>query len=75
MFEYSLTYFDEVDQKERKVNGFVVAESWSAAMSKLADFYGDDCLMEVYVAGISDNDLGVMEYISGVTSIKNYLLV
>lgn len=45
LYFYELKWYDECDGKEIFINGILYAESYTEAMTSLADFYDDNAII------------------------------
>ena len=47
---YQVKYWDEIDKKEKEDSGFVPADVFSEAITRVSNYYGED-----YIQGIKIN--------------------
>lgn len=41
-FKYEVNYFDDIEDKQKIVNGLVFGQSYAAAIKELTDYYGEE---------------------------------
>ena len=58
IYEYTITYFDETEEKRMTASGLVCGDSYGAAMTVLASYYGDE---NVISACLSCFDTDIVE--------------
>jgi len=59
-YKYALTYYDHCEEKLLKVTGFVIADTYSDAVDKLAHYYGEDDIESINLLTFM-NDSTVIE--------------
>ena len=46
-YNYTIKYYDEYDMQEKVVSGIVSGESLVEAITKIADYYGDEKIIRI----------------------------
>lgn len=52
-YKYSMTYYDEFDNVERKEEGIIVGATYSAAVENLTKYYGEDAIIELSITQVN----------------------
>lgn len=60
-YRAKLTYYDEVDYTEQRVNLLICADGFKDVISKLSDYYGEEQLDEIYISPFSPEDMLIFE--------------
>lgn len=47
-FKYEVNYFDDIEEKQKIINGLVFGQSYAAAIKEITDYYGEE--MVAYVS-------------------------
>ena len=55
-FQYKVTYYNEFDGKEVSCEGLTYAKTYSKAMKKVIEDYGEDSVIDVYLMGLADDN-------------------
>ena len=56
-YTFKATYYNDIDNKEEKLKGFTIGESYHDAMEQLIKFYGELELMSVTLAPFTSSNL------------------
>lgn len=56
VFKIVVDYHDDINKKERKGGLFLIAESYTNAIEKLVEYFGEDSLLEVKITLWSPDD-------------------
>lgn len=46
-FKYEVNYFDDIEGKQKIVNGLVFGQSYAAAIKELTDYYGEEMIASI----------------------------
>lgn len=52
-YKYSMTYYDEYENVERKEDGIIIGNTYAAAVENLTKYYGDDAIVEFSITQIN----------------------
>lgn len=63
MFEYRVTWYNEYDDKKEYSRGLVYGTSYSNAIERVIDDYGEDCIIDIYLYGLEDTNTIELETI------------
>ena len=59
MFAYEVNFWDDMDNVEVIDYGFVCGENYKEASENLADYYGDDAIMELKLFALTEKGQNV----------------
>lgn len=46
-FKYEVNYFDDIEERQKIVNGLVFGQSYAAAIKELTDYYGEEMIASI----------------------------
>ena len=63
MFEYRVNWHNELTNKNEYRRGLVYGTSYSDAIEKVVNDYGEDCIIDIYLQGLEDTNTIELETI------------
>ena len=56
MFEYRVKWYNDINDSEESARGLVYGPSYSEAIERVIKDYGEDCIIDIYLQALEDED-------------------
>ena len=63
MFEYRVNSYNDINDSEESARGLVYERCYSEAIERVIKDYGEDCIIDIYLQGLEDNNTIELETI------------